>query len=184
MKEDPSQPEKISVNVEQDLRKHMRKISQRLNANPEIARRLLVNPILAFQEVGIELSAEVKQHIVDALRFPPGLERRKQQLEANLREEFARIGFDASLPLKAEQRAELLFGVLKLPPLGLETARSSALAANRTRAYARHHPLVAKLAEYERLRQGGLVFQPRDVYEAHKSGKRRQHWIKTVRFKV
>jgi len=184
MKHDPYRGEKIQVTVHRDLRKNIRAINERLNANPEIARLVLVNPILALEDVGVEIAPEVKEHIMEALRFPPALEKRKGELEAHLHAEFARLGFKASLPLSVEQRAELLFGKLQLAPREPDDPRPSAVPSNRTRAYARHHPLAASLAEYERLRQGALVFQPREVYQAHKAGEKRQRWIKSVRFNI
>jgi hypothetical protein len=176
--------ERIHVANHRDLRKHMRAICERFNAQPEIARLVFVNPVLALQDVGVQLEPEAKQHIMDALRFPPRLQKRKAELAEELVKEFAREGIKTQLPLSPEQRAELLFRVMRIPPLPADAGTSHELAADRVIHYAKAHPLAAKLAEYETLHRGRLIFQPRETYEAYKSGKKRHRWIKSVRFKI
>ncbi len=182
MKPPPSEP--IRIDNRRDLRNNIRAINKRFNDQPEVARLLLVNPILALEDVGVQLASDVKQHIMDTLRFPPKLMERKARLEMELKEELSRLDVPSDLPLNGTVRARLLFRVLKLEPLVEDAQDTSRLETKRTRAYASHHPLVAKLAEYERVRQGGLVFHTREIYEAFKSGTRRHRWIKSVRFKV
>jgi hypothetical protein len=184
MPEKPRSFEPISVNSERDMRQHMRAICQRFNDNPHLARLVLVNPILALEDVGVQLAPEIKDHIMQALRFPPRLEERKAELETDIKAELAKLKVPAELPLTPARRSQLLFQVLKLPPLSQDAGEVATLESHRTRAYSRMHPLVAKLAEYERLRQGGLVFHPRKTYEDYKAGRRRHHWVKSLRFKI
>ena len=176
--------EPLTLRTERDLRQNIRSISQRLNDMPDLARMLLVNPILALEDAGVQMSPEVKKHVMDALRFPPALVERRARLEAELRDELAAHGVEHKLPLTPEQRAHLLFDVLRLEPRGAAGRAAGGVTSKEARAYARRHPLVAKLAEYERARQGRLIFYPREVYETYKAGLKRQQWIKSVKFKV
>jgi len=174
----------IQVATHRDLRKHMRAICERLNAQPDIARLVFVNPILALEDVGVSLEPEAKQHIMDALRFPPKLQKRKAELAAELTEAFAREGVTAKFPLTSKQRAHLVFRTLAIAPLAEDGQAPDSLASERLGAYAQAHPLAAKLAEYERLDRGRMIFQPRKTYDLYKSGQKRHRWIKSVRFKI
>lgn len=176
--------EPIRVANERDLRKNMRAICERFNAQPELARLVFVNPVLALQDVGVQLEPEAKQHIMNALRFPPKLQKRKAELATELTEAFAREKAAVELPLSAKQRAHLLFRVLSVKPLTADAQATEELAPERLGYYAGAHPLAARLAEYERLDRGRLIFQPRETYEAYKSGQKRHRWIKAVRFKL
>jgi len=174
----------LVINEHRDLLRNMRAISKRLNDNPDIARMLLVNPILALEDAGVELSREVKEHIMDSLRFPPSLVERREKLELELHDELSALGVPHRLPLSNEQRADLMFRVLKLKTQQPEAYQTTEIGSKRMRAYSDQHPLVAKLAEYERLRQGRIIFFPRETYKAYKVGLKRQNWIKAVKFKV
>lgn len=184
MAEKPSRDEPIRVETHRDLRKNIRAVSTRFNDNPELARLLLVNPILALEDVGVEMTREMKDHIMDSLRFPKRLVEKKERLEAELRAELQELGLPAEFPLTAEARAHLLFTVLKLPPLPEDACSPDQIESRRARFYARRHPLVAKLADYERARQGAAVFRSKEQYEAYKSGQKRHNWVKSVRFNV
>lgn len=184
MKERAPYFEPITANKERDLRKHLREICRRFNSNPDLARLVLVNPILAFQDVGVQLSPEMKQHIMDRLRFPPKLQEKIARLERELKEELAQCGVEPELPLTPERRAHLLFRVLRLEAQHADTETPERLESNRTKEYGKLHPLAAKLAEYERARQGSLIFHTREVYEDYKAGRRQHRWVKSVRFKV
>ena len=54
----------------------------------------------------------------------------------------------------------------------------------RSRVFREQYPLAALLAEYDRARQGALIFHPRHVYDAYRSGERRHHWLQSIRFRV
>lgn len=185
------------LETHRDLRANIRSISQRFNADPEIARLLLVNPLLAMEDVGIQLTPELKQHIMDALRFPQNVIERREQLELEIYDALKSLKVPYSLPLTEEQRADLVFGVLRLKLPEQRSARKKqaiqeegesptlpAVRSREIRRLAKLHPLVAKLVEYERLRQGRLIFYPREVYERYKAGFKNQGWIKSVKFKV
>lgn len=174
----------ISLETHRDLRKNIRAISSRFNENPELARLLLVNPILAFKDAGVDMAREIQVHIMNTLRFPKRLVEKKERLESELRKELKDLGLPAELPLSAETRAHLLFRVLKLPPLMQDASSLKGIESRRMRYYSRQHPIVAKLADYERARQGGLVFRTQEQYQAYKTGEKRHHWVKSVRFKI
>ncbi len=181
---DEGEPGPLTIETEADLRRNIRRISRRLDDRPEIAPLLFVNPILALRDVGVELSPDMRRHVMDALRFPPRLRERTAALEQELGTELERLGLSPRLPLTPKRRADLLFRKLELEPLADDAADPSRLEPARTRAYAQADPLVAKLADFERLRQGSLVFQPRAVYDAYKRGDRQHRWVRSVRFNV
>jgi hypothetical protein len=187
----PRSNEPIRIETHRELRGNIRRICERFNADPGLARLLLVNPVLAFEDAGVELTPELKEHIINRLRFPPKLVERLARLEAEIREELQSLGIDAALPLSAEQRAKVLFDVLKLSPVPAASGRTSTGAAPDApaprldaKAYRTQHPLAAKLAEYERARQGSLLFHTRTTYEAYKAGQRQHRWLVGIRFKV
>ncbi len=174
----------IRVETERDLRRHVRAISKRLNENPDIARLVFVNPILALQDLDVELTADVKKHIMEALRFPPRLRERKAVLEQELHGDIGELGVRMRLPLSPAQRGRLLFEVLSLEPLKEDAGSPGRLPPGRTPAYAELHPVVAKLAEYERVRQGSVVFQSKTSYQAFKRGEKVHAWLDRVTFDV
>lgn len=175
---------RIVVRNERDLRANIRAINQRFNEHPEIARLIFVNPVLALEDIGIELSQPAKEHIVNALRFPRLQRERIARLEEEIQSEFQRRGLTHQLPLTDATRAQLLFTSLRLRPVGPDGDDPSQVPWGRTGEYVKHDPLVAKLAEYERARQGSLIFHPRATYEEFKAGTRQHRWLKAVRFKT
>ncbi len=184
MKEKPVDSETLVVTTHDDLRRNIRNINRRFMEHPDIGRMLIVNPILALEDLGVQLSDEIKQHIMNSLRFPKSLQERRRKLETELHEEMARLGKPYTLPLNATQRADLLFGALHLAPQGEDAVDQSCLSPQRTRCYKRQHPLAAKLAEYERVRQGALVFHTRQTYEDYKAGRKQHRWLKAVHFRT
>lgn len=177
-------PAPISIAVERDLKKNMRAINQLLNANPELARLVLINPILVLEDLGVTISQPVKQHIINSLRFPRKLVERRDQLATEVSAEFARLNIKQKLPLTAAQRAELVFKTLEIKPLRQHKTAVTHLDSNQLQDYTGKHPLLFKLSEYERFRKGGLIFFPRHIYEQYKSGEKQLHWVKAVKFKA
>lgn len=174
----------LIVNVERDLRKHMRDISLRLNANPNLARLVLINPILVLEDLGVHVSKEVKKHIMDTLRFPPSLVKRRDALAIELQEELAELNIHHKLPLTPKQRAELVFHKLKIQPVDEDKNNGHNLSINQLRVYKDQHPVLIKLAEYERYCKGALIFYPRSIYEQYKTGEKNLHWVNGIRFKT
>jgi hypothetical protein len=188
--------EPIRIDTHDDLIREKVRVSERMNARPDIARLVLVNPILAFEDIGVTLSPVMQRHIMHTLRFPKRLQARKERLEQELGAELASLGVKDSLPLTDEARRDLLQRVLKMEqpdqapatPARTDDARAELAAAAPDRLdlrqYARRHPLIAKLVAYDRVRQGGLVFYPREVYRAYKEGRKQHRWLASFRFKV
>jgi hypothetical protein len=166
--------EAIEIKSQRDLAIHMRTIVTRLNENPEIARRALVNPIYALNEVGVQLTKEMEKHIHDTLHEPPAKKRRLAELESELKPELERLTGRAEIPALPARRAQLLFETLNLTPT--EEEHRTGVDARVLRSYVQHHPLVAKLAEHEGVRKSGLVFHRREIYEAYKRGEMKQNW--------
>ena len=174
----------LVVNVERDLRKNMREISLRLNANQNLARLVLINPILVLEDLGVTLSKEVKTHIMDTLRFPPALVKRRDALAIELKEDLAKLNIHHKLPFTNQQRAALVFHTLKIQPQSDDENDVESLSINQLRVYKNQHPLLTKLAEYERYAKGALIFYPRSIYEQYKTGEKNLHWVNAIRFKT
>jgi len=174
--------EHILVRSHRDLRRNIRAICRRLNANPEIARLTLVNAVLAFEDVGVTLNAEMKEHIRRTLQEPPRLRERREALERELIEELPVLRSGAELPRTNAQRARFLFDALGLAPLSHEDLRG--VSRKRLAAYVAAHPSVEKLVRWERARRGGFVLHTRGSYRAFKEGRRRHPWVKSIRFEV
>lgn len=186
----------LVLETHRDLRGSIRVISQRFNDDPDTARMLLVNPLLALEDVGVRLTPELKEHVVEALRFPPNVVERRDQLELELFDDLKALDVSYRVPLTEAQRADLITNVLQLE-LPAEKKRAGKaeqanekgtlgprLRSREIRRLAKKHPLLAKLVEYERLRQGRVIFFPQDVYQRYKEGLSRKNWIKSVKFKV
>ncbi len=172
------------IEIERDLKKNIRSINKLLNDNPELARLVLINPILVLEDLGVQISAPVKQHIINRLRFPAKLVARREELGKEVEDEFTRLNIHHKLPLTSSQRATLVFDTLKVPAIPEHLNNLNKLDTDQLRAYSEQHPLLMKLAEYERFRKGGLIFFPRHVYEQYKSGVKQLHWVNAVRFKT
>jgi hypothetical protein len=177
----PRPYETIHVRTHADLEAAKKAICERFNANPELARLLFVNPLFAFEDAGVDMSHEVREHITNRMRYPPKLIERTKRLEAELRLDLERLGVRANLPLPAAERDRLFHEVLKLPREGAALGSQRKIGPRALRALP---PIVAKLLEYERARKGALLFYPRDTYEMYKSGARQHRWLRSVRFKV
>ena len=173
----------IVIGVERDLKKNMRSINKLLNDNPDLACLVLINPILVLEDLGVQISAPVKQHIITSLRFPAKLVALRDQFAKEVHDEFSRLHIRDKLPLTSLQRAKLVFETLKIKPLPAQLNKTK-LDTNQLKLYSDQHPLLMKIAEYERYRKGGLIFFPRHVYEQYKSGVKQLHWVNAVRFKT
>lgn len=184
MKNKPRTKGPLVVDVERDLRKHMREITHRLNDNPDLARLVLINPILVLEDLGVVVSKDVKTHIMDALRFPPSLVKRRNELAQEVQRELVALNINHTLPLTNQQRAALVYRTLQIPPLEEENGKVDTLSINQLRAYKDKHPLLYKLSEYERYSKGALIFYPRSIYEKYKHGEKKLHWVNAIRFKT
>lgn len=89
-------------------------IAKRINEDAALATRAMANPILAMEELGIELEPAVAREVERRLRFNDVQRKKLDELEGNLRE-IAGAHFDAD---SANQIEKLLFTTLniKRPP--------------------------------------------------------------------
>ena len=184
MNKNPKLTTPIVLDVERDLKKNMRSINQLLNDNPELAILTLINPLLVLEDLGVKISPAVKQHVMNSLRFPKKLVAQRDQLEKEIKDEFKKMGVKQTLPMNNQQRSKLLFETLKIKPAKTDKDHLKALSSEQLQAYSDHHPLLEKIAKYERFRKGGLVFLPRHDYEEYKSGVKKLHWVNAVKFKT
>lgn len=105
--------EPIRITSHRGLIGKQREIFRRFNDNPEIATLLFLNPVLAFKEIGVELTPELRRHVLHAVRHPPGPRARREELEASLRKTLG----EAPKPLDRQWLAGTLFDTLALTPL-------------------------------------------------------------------
>lgn len=161
--DDAASRQPLVIETERDLRANIRQICRRLDANPQVSRLLFINPLLVLEDVGVQMSPAVREHIMQALRFPPKRRERIARLEAEL----------AALAAP--------------PPETGDAAQAAAAAAcddERPPPAPDDAVLAAKRAELVRLRQGALVFFPRATFEQFKRGEKTHRWIRAVRFGV
>lgn len=173
--------EPIVIKTHRDLERNTRAICERINANPELARLVLVNAVFAFEDAGVVMSEEVKKHIRSTLRRPKRIEERRRRLGRELEPEFREMKF-SKIPRDPVARAALLFDHLGLEPQ--EAKHREALSLREMERYADRHPLVDKLVRYDRACRGGLILHTKGSYSKFKAGERRHQWVKAVRFKI
>jgi hypothetical protein len=107
------EPEPIEVTDHRMLLTRQAELFERLHANPEAARLLLINPVLAFGEVGVSFSPEISRHILHTIQHPPALRRRREELEERLERELG----TPPRPNDPGWVSEVLFERLKIRPL-------------------------------------------------------------------
>ncbi len=91
-------------------------IFKRLNENPEAVSLLLVNPALAIEELDVELSPELRHHVLHTLQHPPALRERRAELEASLKEALG----EAPQPNDPAWLSRVLFETLQASPVKTE----------------------------------------------------------------
>ncbi len=176
----PPQYAPLVIETHRDFRRHMKEIVDRMNSNPDLARLTMVNPLYALEDLGVQLSKEMQQHVFETFHNPPAKQRRLAELDKEIREHLDQLPGKPGLPATPEARAELVFKQLGLQPAPGD--REDRLERNRLASYAHRHPLVQKLVEYDIVRRSGLTFHPRMIYDAYRRGELKQNWVQAVRF--
>jgi hypothetical protein len=115
----PEARERLAIQSHRNLVGSSRAIAERVNADPEFSVMFLINPVLALERYGVELSAEIKRHILHTLQHPAALRTRRDELEAKLREELG----EAPKTDDEAWLARLLFERLRLQPLEIGAAK-------------------------------------------------------------
>ena len=109
---------KLHIDEVRGLIRHRRAIASRLNANPEAMRMLIVNPVLAFKDAGIELSPAVGNHVLHAIQYPPEVRTERTALEDELK---SALG-GSPRPNDAAWVARAVFDQLGVAPLQIGDA--------------------------------------------------------------
>lgn len=105
----------ITVSSERQLLAMARPLAKRLAADPEFSVMLLANPVLALAEYGIQLSPRMRDHVMQALRYPSALRKRQATLEKTLTEQLG----EKPKPNDSKWLANLVFETRGLKPLDL-----------------------------------------------------------------
>ena len=106
----------ISIASHRALAAAQNEIFARFNANPELASLLLVNPVLAFKEVGVRLSHKMAHHVMQTLRHPTRVNQREAELVQQLQ---AALG-EKPRPTDPAWVSQFLFEKLQLKPLATQ----------------------------------------------------------------
>jgi hypothetical protein len=107
----PFEPLNIKSHV--GLSANSREILRRFQANPDFIRLMFVNPVLAFQEVGVNLSADLQDHMLRAVRHSPAARAREEELVKSLGEALG----EPPEPRNPQWLRRILFEKLKVEPL-------------------------------------------------------------------
>jgi hypothetical protein len=112
-KKQQAKDEPLKLTTHREFGEATGEIFRRLKANPQALHLLLVNPAMAMQDAGIELSPELRHHVLHVLQHPPALRARRDELEKKLHSELD----EQPRPNDPEWVAKTLFKKLKLRPL-------------------------------------------------------------------
>jgi hypothetical protein len=142
---------KLEIKSHRMLALKQAEIAARVNADPRWGVMLMINPVLAFKDVGVNVSTEVAAHILHAIQHPVDLRKRRVALEASLLESLG----ETPRPNDAKWVASILFNLLKLHPLdslGHEPVYSETLAGEAIRKAATLRPLAPPRPRYPEAR--------------------------------
>ena len=183
-KKPPGKQARVRLETHEQLVAQLPEIFRKFNASPEIGRLTLINPILALEDIGFELSEELQEHLRRTLPFPRGRVKQIQKARKHLIEQlrpYTEPGKKVRVPKTPRDRARLLFEKLELTP---EAEDRDALTVTRLRRYRERHPVAAALYEHGRLERGTIIFMPKAAYASHKAGQPHHPWLKRLHFHV
>lgn len=103
----------LKIESHRDLAAAQQEIANRFQASPEIAMLLLINPVCAFQDVGVQLSGEIASHVLHTLQSSSDAAARRVALTKRLKDS---IGVTV-WPHDPAWVAKFLFSNLGLKPL-------------------------------------------------------------------
>jgi hypothetical protein len=152
--------EPLELKEHQQLLSMRDEIFSRFASEPSLSTLLLINPALAFEEVGVVLSAALKHHVLDAIRLPPAMKQRRAELVRRLTEQLG----EAPKPNDARWLAGTLFERLKLQPkdtTGQEPVFKSPLAEGTVERLQKLRPALGRAKPSARAPHGTrLRLQP------------------------
>ena len=139
----------ISIKDHRVLATAQAAIAERINADPDFSVMLLINPVVALDEMGVKLSPQVRSHILHALQHPTALRTRRDELEQKLT---SALG-EAPRPNDEEWTARFLFVTRRLKPLAIGDAKplSAPLNADIIRNIDKLRPTATKRYPQPRL---------------------------------
>lgn len=105
----------LEIKSHRALAVKQREIAERVAAAPDLAVMLFVNPVLAFEHLGVKLSPEVAHHVLQTIQHPQALRTRRDELEAKLKEALG----EPAQPTDLAWNRHLLFELRKLAPLAI-----------------------------------------------------------------
>jgi hypothetical protein len=109
----------LRIDEQRGLIEHRKAIAARLQAHPGAIRMLIINPVMAFKDAGIELSPAVANHVLHAIQYPPEVRAERTRLESELK---ATLGKTAE-PTDPTWLAVTVFGQLGVTPLDIGDAQ-------------------------------------------------------------
>ena len=159
------------------LRRLVPEILETINADPQLALRAAVNPLLALEELGYELTPKLRVEAERRIRFSSEA---RQELETLEREIFRHAGESFDLD-SAEATQRVLFDKLRLqrpeamiavPERKTPVQRSSFLRdfKDPLEPLADRHPIMTPLLAYRRLDASEPRLAPRSLYERVRRG--------------
>ena len=111
--------ERLYLKSHRNLITFQAEIFQRVKDNPEEARLLVLNPVLAFAELGIQASPKMRRHILETIQHPTQVRQRRTELEEKLKEALGEM----PSPNDPEWVSRFLFKTLKIKPLNIKGLR-------------------------------------------------------------
>ncbi len=171
---------KAPIDTLEDLQRVVPSVVKAVNADEALMKRALVNPLLALEELGYQLTDGLRAQVERRVRFKVEVAHKLETLAAKV---FKQAGesFDIDSPAALDK---LLFGKLKLPrgeaaPGKREAVAALGLAPTPFRLPAAtdplerlrgQHPVMAPLLEYRQLEASEPRLAPRELYDRVRSG--------------
>jgi hypothetical protein len=106
---------RLNIATHRELLANRKHIAARLEASQDIAALLMLNPVLALREVGVDLTPEIADHVLRSLRHPPKVDVWRTQLEESLQKELG----ERARPNDPDWLATTLFTKLALAPVNV-----------------------------------------------------------------
>lgn len=105
--------DRLLIVTHRELLAKRKVIAARLEASQGIAVLLMLNPVLALREIGVDLSTEIADHVLRSLRHPPHVDAWRTKLEKSLQKDLS----ERARPNDAQWLATTLFTRLGLFPM-------------------------------------------------------------------
>ena len=158
---------------------------------------ILVNPILALEDIGVTISEDLNKHVRETLGFPEGRINKIRELRKKVRAQLAALDHPSdkskknAIPRTPKARADLVFTRLGLrfknenKKVPASRSAPSGLTVEQLTSYIDEHPLLADLYKLGQLERGTIVYHSKGAYQAYKKGERIHHpWLRRLYFNV